>query len=210
MLSLEDSPPAPRAVTGQNGSPKGSPAFLFFREFLERPKEIAYILPSSPALERRIARVCDLSTAKIVIELGPGTGGTTLALLRHMAPTARLMAIEINPRLADGVRDRIDDPRLTVHTGDACKIEEALALHNIEAPDVVVSGIPFSCLPVSVGEGIQRSIHGALAPGGRFVAYQLRDAVAKIGSGVFGPPQKCWEWVNLPPVQIFRFDKTAD
>lgn len=214
MLSLDDSPGAkrngsdPSHDSAPNGSrsARGRSPFVFFREFLQRPKEVAYLFPSSPALERRIARVCDLSEAKVVIELGPGTGGTTRALLRQMAPDAKLMAIEINPRLADQVRENIEDPRLTVHTGDASKIGEALAEHGFDAPDVVVSGIPFSCMPVEIGEAIQKSIHQNLSPEGRFVAYQLRSAVAKIGSGIFGKPKVSWELANLPPMRIFRFD----
>ena len=127
-----------------------------------------------------------------------------------MAPDARLIAIEINPRLAESVRESIDDPRLIVHTGDAAKIDEALALHNLEAPQAVISGIPFSCIPEEIGSAIQKSICDCLEPGGRFVAYQLRDAVAKIGAGVFGAPQVCWEWANFPPMRIFRFDKPGN
>jgi phosphatidylethanolamine/phosphatidyl-N-methylethanolamine N-methyltransferase len=123
-----------------------------------------------------------------------------------MAPDATLLAIEINPRFAEGVRESIDDPRLIVHTGDASKIDEALAEHGLDAPEVVVSGIPFSCMPKEIGEAIQISIRETLAPHGRFVAYQLRSVVAKIGSEIFGKPKVSWELANFPPMRIFRFD----
>ncbi|MEM7015517.1 MAG: methyltransferase domain-containing protein [Verrucomicrobiota bacterium] len=209
MLSVEDTGPVAPANNSKGRSGSRSPLF-FFREFLEKPKEVAYIFPSSPALETKIAKVSGLSEAKVVVELGPGTGGTTSALLRHMSPDARLLAIEINPKMADEVRNNVDDPRLIVHVGDAAKIGEALALHNLEGPQAVVSGIPFSCIPEDIGSAIQKSICECLSPGGRFVAYQLRDHVAKIGSTVFGDPKICWEWANFPPMRIFRFDKPAN
>ena len=116
----------------------------FLRGFLERPKEVGSIIPSSRWMERRITRTAEIATANLVIELGPGTGGTTKALLRAMAPGARLLAIEINPGFCDLLRETIDDPRLIVHQGSAAEIPEALAKHDLEAPDVVLSGIPFS------------------------------------------------------------------
>ena len=87
----------------------------------------------------------------VVVELGPGTGGTTQALLRAMRPDAQLLAIEINPRLAERVRARIADPRLIVHCGSADDLADALAAHGLPAPDAVISGIPFSTMPRAVG-----------------------------------------------------------
>jgi len=180
---------------------------LFFRSFLERPKEVGSVIPSSRFLERRVARAADLAHARLVVELGPGTGGTTRALLRHMAPGAKLLAIEINPRLAEQVRTRIGDPRLVVHTGSAAEIAEALAAQQLGAPDVVVSGIPFSTMPRSLALAILRSVHDSLPPEGIFVAYQVRDRVAVLGREVFAAPRVQLEVRNVPPMRVYRFAK---
>src|SRR5690606_35545938 len=168
----------------RNGDAPG----LFFRSFLEKPKEVGSVIPSSRFLERRVVRAAELERAKLVVELGPGTGGTTDALLRHMQPDARLVAIEINPRLAEQVRARIRDPRLIVYTGSAADIDTALHSHGLGAPDVVVSGIPFSTMPRPVARAILHRVHDALAPHGIFVAYQVRDRVAVLARGVFARP----------------------
>ena len=73
------------------------------------------------------ASEAEIATANVVVELGPGTGGTTKALLQAMRPDAKLLAIEINPGFCDLLRDTIDDPRLIVHHGSAADIPEALA-----------------------------------------------------------------------------------
>jgi len=87
--------------------------FAFFRGFLKRPKQVGSIIPSSRFLERRVTRATRAHRAKLIVELGPGTGGTTRALLRAMQPEARLLAIEINPHFVELLQRR-PDKRLIV------------------------------------------------------------------------------------------------
>jgi len=178
----------------------------FLRGFLERPKEVGSIIPSSRWMERRITRTAEIANAKIVIELGPGTGGTTKALLNAMAPDAYLLAIEINPRFCDLLRETIDDHRLIVHEGSAAAIPEALMKHDLDTPDVILSGIPFSTMPQVLGLSILRSVRKSLKPGGRFVAYQFRDVVHTLGKRVFGPASVQIELFNMPPMRVYRWD----
>jgi phospholipid N-methyltransferase len=185
------------------------PRLQFFRGFLKSPKQVGSIVPSSRFLERRIVRCTGVDHARTVVELGPGTGGTTRALLRAMGPDARLLAIEINPRFARLLRSQIADPRLVVHAGSAAHVADALAKHELEAADVILSGIPFSTMTRNLGLAILRAAHGALAPGGRFVAYQVRDRVEILARGVFGPASVQTEVLNVPPMRVYRWDKQA-
>jgi len=186
--------------------PRPQHPIAFLRGFLEKPKEVGSIIPSSRWMERRITRTADLAHAKLAIELGPGTGGTTKALLAAMAPDAKLLAIEINPGFCDLIRESIDDPRLIVHEGSAADIPEALVKHDLCAPDVVLSGIPFSTMSRELGLAILRSVKSSLAPGGRFVAYQFRDVVHTLGKQVFGPASRQLELLNMPPMRVYRWD----
>jgi phospholipid N-methyltransferase len=185
------------------------PRIQFLRGFLQRPMEVGSIIPSSRFLERRIVRASGIHAAKLVVELGPGTGGTTRALLAAMPPDAVLLAIEINPRFAHHLRSEIADPRLLVHEGSAAEIEAALDHHGLGRPDVILSGIPFSTMPRALGTAILRSAREALAPRGRFVAYQVRDRVAILGRQVFGRPSVQLELRNVPPMRVYRWDKPA-
>lgn len=177
----------------------------FLRGFLSKPKEVGSIIPSSRFLERRIIRCADVAGAKVVVELGPGTGGTTRALLRAMAPDARLFAIEINPRFCEHLSRNLRDQRLTVLEGSASDVGPLLAAEGIDGADVVLSGIPFSTMPRPIGIGILTSIRAALRPGGRFVAYQFRDRVEGLGKAVFGSPQIQTEIRNVPPMRVYTF-----
>ena len=185
-------------------------AFAFIQGFLRRPKEVASIIPSSRFLEKRIVSAAGLEGARTVVELGPGTGGTTRAFLRAMPEDAQLLAIELVPRFAMRIRSTIRDPRLTVHRGSAEDLPAILEEHGLSAPDIVLSGIPFSTMGWDLGLGIVRAVEESLAPGGRFVAYQFRDRVEALGRVVFGRPSVQTELLNVPPMRVYRWDRAAD
>ena len=186
--------------------PQPDHRFTFLQGFLKRPKEVGSIIPSSRFLEREVVRSTVSRDARTLVELGPGTGGTTRALLRAAAAHAKLLAIEINPRFARLLR-RTPDPRLVVHEGSASEIKLALAQHGLPAADAILSGIPFSTMSRSLGLEILRSVHDALAPGGLFVAYQVRDRVEDLARSVFGSPQVKTVMLNVPPMRIYRWHK---
>lgn len=147
-----------------------------------------------------------MDKARLVVELGPGTGGTTRAMLRALPRDTRLLAIEINPQFASLLRSE-PDPRLTVYCGSAENIAEALSSNELPAPDVVVSGIPFSTMSFALGKRIVEAVWDSLAPGGRFVAYQFRDRVAMLGRQLLGWPRMEMEFLNVPPMRCYRWDK---
>jgi phosphatidylethanolamine/phosphatidyl-N-methylethanolamine N-methyltransferase len=186
--------------------PQPAHPMAFLKGFLERPKEVGSIIPSSRWMERRITRTAEIPTANVIVELGPGTGGTTKALLQAMGPDAKLLAIEINPGFCELLTETIDDPRLIVHHGSAADIPEALVKHELAAPDVVLSGIPFSTMPKELGLSILRSVKESLSPTGRFVAYQFRDVVHTLGKQVFGSANVQLELLNVPPMRVYRWD----
>lgn len=201
----------PRRADGSRPlTPQPDHPIAFLKGFLERPKQVGSIIPSSRWMERRITRTAELANARVVIELGPGTGGTTRALLQAMRPDATLLAIEINPGFCDLLRETIDDPRLIVHEGSAAEIADALTKHELDAPDVVLSGIPFSTMPRSLGLAILHSVRRSLRPGGRFVAYQFRDVVHTLGKRVFGPASIQLELLNVPPMRVYRWDVAGE
>lgn len=187
--------------------PQPDDRMTFLQGFLKRPLEVGSIVPSSRFLERRITRAAGVSDAQLVVELGPGTGGTTRALLRAMKPTARLLTIEVNPAFVK-VLSFTSDPRLIVHRGSAADLPAVLEEHRLPAPDTVLSGIPFSTMPKTIGRDILRAVHDALEPGGVFVAYQVRDRVEGFGREVFGRASVQTELLNVPPMRVYRWEKS--
>jgi phospholipid N-methyltransferase len=181
----------------------------FLKGFLRKPADVGSVIPSSRFLERRIMRFAELDTADSVVELGPGTGGTTRAFLSRMRADASLLAIELDPMFCDIV-SRIGDRRLTVHQGSAEQLGALIEGHRLQAPQVVISGIPFSTMPREVGERIITTIRDTLKPGGLFVAYQFRAAVADIARPILGEPEVSAELINIPPMRVFRWRMPLD
>lgn len=203
---------APPATDGRDQARSGAlPALreriAFLRGFVAHPGEVGSVIPSSHVLERRLVRSARLLRARCVVELGPGTGGTTRAFLGAMPSTAQLLAIELNEEFAVRLRSSVRDPRLTVVQGSAEFIDRFLAERGLPAPDAVISGIPFSTMPHAVADRIAAEIARVLAPGGRFVAYQVRAHVADYATPYLGRARKEWELVNIPPVRVFTWTR---
>lgn len=179
----------------------------FFRGFVRHPAQVGSVYPSSHRLEQRLVRSARISEARTVVELGPGTGGTTTAFLQAMAPTAQLLAIELDPEFHQHLCGAIADPRFSLELGSAERLADFLAARRLAAPDAIISGIPFSTMPPEVSARVAAAVASALRPGGRFVAYQFRAHVAGFMSPLLGAPDTCWELVNVPPVRVFTWVK---
>jgi phospholipid N-methyltransferase len=182
-------------------------SYEFLRGFVRNPAQVGSVVPSSRLLEQRLVRNAGIADASTVVELGPGTGGTTAAFLKAMSPKARLLAIELDTVFHRHLCQSLTDPRLTVELGSAERLAEFLAARRLGAPDAIVSGIPFSTMPPEVSDRIAATIAQVLPPGGRFVAYQVRAHVAGFVTPYLGEPDKQWEVVNIPPVRVFTWVK---
>jgi len=193
-------------TTIQKEKVKWNDKFTFFRGFLQHPEQVGSIIPSSRFLEQRIVDIASITTVRSVVELGPGTGGTTQAILDAMLDEATFLAIELNPEFVSLLKTN-PDPRLVVHHGSAERIEQALAYYNMTPPDAVISGIPFSTMPHMLATRILKSIWACLAPGGHFIAYQFRGRVADLGREILGIPEIKVELLNVPPVRLYHWRK---
>jgi phospholipid N-methyltransferase len=181
--------------------------FAFLREFIKHPLQIGSIIPSSRFLERSVIEAAEVHSARTIVELGPGTGGTTKAILRAMTPQARLLSIEINPRL-HALTSHIQDSRYIAHLGSAEQLPEILATYGLDSPEVLISGIPFSTMSHATGSQILAAITEALVPGGRFVAYQVSSRVVSVSRPFLGPGRQVDnQLLNIPPMRVWRWEK---
>ena len=179
---------------------------VFLKEFLRNPRQVASIVPSSRFIEQGIVELAEVRSAHTIVDLGAGTGGTTRAILKAMPPYAELLSIEINQRFC-GLLRRIEDKRLIAHCGSAHELQKTLSLYGLPAPDVVISGIPFSTMSRQAGARILEAIFSVLVPGGRFVAYQISKQVEEMSRPLFGPAYVVVELLNIPPLRLYRLEK---
>jgi len=179
---------------------------VFFREFLKCPRQTGSVVPSSRFLERRVVRAGNIVASRSVVELGPGTGGITQAILDALPPDASLLSLDINPLFCDRIR-RIHDRRLTVHCGNALEMEKSLADHDLARPDAVVSGIPFSTMSHETSARLLDLIARLLPSGGRFVAYQISNRVDGLTSPLLGEADVGLELLSIPPQRVYCWEK---
>jgi len=183
-----------------------SRARTVFRAWLKEPAQVSSLVPSSRALTEEIADRDCVRRARLVVDLGPGTGETTQALLQRMSPSAQLLAIEKSEHLM-GPLHKISDPRAIVVNGDARFLRRCLSDAGLGAPDVIISGIPFSTMPQEVAEQVIDEIDHALPVGGTFIAYQVSKKVEKLARPLFGEPVVEHVWLNLPPLRVSSWVK---
>lgn len=184
----------------------GGDGWTFFRAFLRAPQVVASVIPSSRRLERRVVRAAGAADAQVIVELGPGTGGITRALLAAMPAEARLLSIERTAEFVTRLQG-LDDSRFEVVNDCASTILDKLHERGLQGADAIVSGIPFSTLPVNLARAIANAVAAALAPGGCFVAYQVVATVTEHANPLLGRPTVDLELCNVPPTRVFTWHK---
>lgn len=186
----------------RNGKKPARP-LTFLRGFLRDPKAVGAVVPSSPRLIRKILDPVDVAKARVVVELGPGTGVLTAEILRRLGPAAKLFALEINPEFAETIRRDLPDPRLHVHSGAASDILAVLARAGEAHADLVVSGIPFSTMAREESHRTLERLKRALGPAGAFVAYQFTSSVRRLAEPILGAAETRRTLSTFPPMSIF-------
>ena len=115
---------------------------LFLREWFADPQRTGSVTPSSPKLAAAMARWLPSDPESYVLELGPGTGAVTAALIQRGLREDRLVAIENNPKMARLLRKRF--PSAHIITGDAWHLDDLLLDRHepIESVGAVISSLP--------------------------------------------------------------------
>jgi phosphatidylethanolamine/phosphatidyl-N-methylethanolamine N-methyltransferase len=187
---------------------------LILREFARDPFSVATVCPSSPFLARHLANSLALETAKVVVELGPGTGALTEAVLPRMHPQARFLAVERNPALCAAWRHRY--PRHTVVEGSVADLPQICADQGIEAVDCVISGLPWPSFDAELQQAGLSGVHQVLSPGGQMAAFGYHFGLLMPGNQRYykllghyfsSVERLSWEWRNLPPAFVTRCTK---
>ena len=120
----------------------------FLRSWIEKPLHVGAVMPSSKLLARTMAQYVDAESEGPVIELGPGTGEITNALIEHGIDQKRLVLVEYNPSLCALLRDRY--PQATVVQGDAYSLRASL-FEVLKVPASAVVGSRVAARPPLAG-----------------------------------------------------------
>src|ERR1041385_2757961 len=141
----------------------------FIRGLIMRPKKVGAIAPSSPALARAIAAQVDPSRPGPVLELGPGTGVVTQALIERGVAQERLIAIEYDADFAKSVAQRF--PRARVIQGDAFQFAKLLEGVVAQRYAAIISGLPLLNFPVEIRRQLIEAALDRLQPGAPYIQF---------------------------------------
>jgi phosphatidylethanolamine/phosphatidyl-N-methylethanolamine N-methyltransferase len=178
----------------------------FLRSWIEKPLHVGAVMPSSKLLARTMAQYVDAESEGPVIELGPGTGAITNALIEHGIDQKRLVLVEYNPSFCALLRDRY--PQATVVQGDAYSLRDSL-FEVLKVPaSAVVSGLPLVTKPMLTRLKLIREAFTALSPGAPFVqfTYSVAPPIPKSLPGVSTEASERI-WMNLPPARVWVYRK---
>jgi phosphatidylethanolamine/phosphatidyl-N-methylethanolamine N-methyltransferase len=178
----------------------------FIRSWLERPLSTGAVTPSGRVLARTMARYVNPNTVGPVVELGPGTGPVTEALIAEGVAPERLVLVEFNPTFCQLLRKRF--PAATVIQGDAYGMRRLLGGLLQQPAAAIVSGLPLVTKPIRMRLRLLRDALELLGPGAPFVqfTYAVMPPIPKRLAGVRAEASERI-WKNMPPARVWVYRK---
>ncbi len=180
-------------------------AGLFFRRWLANPLQMGSVVPSSPALCRRIVAQTHYAPGEVVLELGAGTGVVSQSLLTAGLPPERLFVVEIVRDMADHLRDVL--PRAHVIEGDARRLPALIPTEFHGRIGTVIVGIPLVLLPFGEQRRFIDAIE-AVAPSRGFILYSywITSPLPYERHGLVAT-REAWTPLNFPPASVWRYTR---
>lgn len=178
----------------------------FIRSWLEKPLATGAVTPSGRFLARTMANYVDPRSLGPVVELGPGTGPVTEALIERGVAPERLVVVEFNPTFCQMLRVRF--PGITVVQGDAYDLRRILGPVLRQPAAAIVSGLPLFTKPLRMRLRLFRDALRLLGPRAPFVQFTYA-VVPPIPKSVAGVHVEASEriWMNLPPARVWVYRK---
>jgi phosphatidylethanolamine/phosphatidyl-N-methylethanolamine N-methyltransferase len=176
----------------------------FIRSWIERPLSIGAVTPSGKILARTMARYVDPNSFGPVVELGPGTGPVTEALVNAGVAPSRLVLVEFNPTFCRILQKRYPDATLV--QGDAYSLRRLLETLLLQPAAAVVSGLPLVTKPIRMRWRLIRDAFDLMVPGAPFVQFTYSVAAPlpkRLGGFTVEASERIW--MNLPPARVWVY-----
>ena len=181
---------------------KARECLTFTAGFFRNPGRNGSLIPSSRSLTAAMIAGIPWERVGTLVELGPGVGTFTGAIMASVRPGTRVILVEANPAYAIHLRERYRH-RLVVETASAAELDLILSRHGVGRPDCIISGLPLASLPVAVSERIAGQIQGHIRQGTIYRSFTYRPArtLQFFGAGVL-TYQSRRIWMNFPPAFV--------
>lgn len=180
----------------------------FFRSWVQTPLITGAVAPSSRHLAQMMAGYVDPAAPGPVIEVGPGTGRVTEALVARGIDPARLVLVEFNPTFCELMRTRY--PAATIVNVDAYNARPAIEQLGIEPAAAVISGLPLFTKPLAMRVQLLSDMLALAAPGAPFIqfTYATIPPIPRNQEGFSAEPSPR-VWMNIPPARVWVYRRLA-
>lgn len=160
---MVDQTPMSRAAALRRPDKRHDDEARFLKNWFKNPLRMGAVAPSGPVLARRMASYVDPDGVGPVIELGPGTGAITAALVARGVDPRRLVLVEYSVDFCRLLRERF--PTATVVHGDAYTLSRTLSGRLAEPADALVSGLPLMTRPEPIRFKLLNDAIALMKPG---------------------------------------------
>jgi phospholipid N-methyltransferase len=176
----------------------------FFLQFLKNPRSIGAVAPSGKFLARKMMEPIDFERAKCIVEFGPGTGAFTREIMKRKGKDTKLILIEQNQIFCNRLKERYKNQRGVYAVCDSAEnVNKYLNDYAIGKVDYIISGLPFTSLPIAVTENIFSVTRKAIGEKGSFITFQYSLLKKKFFEKYFVISDYQMEIRNFPPAFVF-------
>jgi phosphatidylethanolamine/phosphatidyl-N-methylethanolamine N-methyltransferase len=185
----------------------------FLKSWFQSPLKTGAVAPSGKALARTMAGFVDVKSTGPVIELGPGTGPVTEALLKHGIAEERLVLLEYSPDFCSLLKQRF--PKATIIKGDAYALKSTLAAMLKEPVAAVVSSLPLLTMPQDQRLALLSEAFDMMQDNAPFIqfTYSAMSPIPLDGAAhktKFSAKSSSRIWLNIPPARVWVYKKIAE
>ena len=180
----------------------------FFKGWIDRPRTVGSIVPTSSVTARRMASIIDTKSGLPVLEVGPGTGVITKAILGRGVKPSDLYVVEYSSDFVGHLRRNYPD--VNVIEGDGFNLDQTLGdKHDMEY-DCVVSGVPLLNFPVQRRVAYLENLLKRI-PHGRPVVQLTYGPKSPIPPGLGDYTVEHFHFIlrNIPPTQLWLYRRAA-
>lgn len=178
--------------------------YYFIKQWVKAPLQTGAVVPSSQKLAHAMVAKVKGDPELPIIELGPGTGVVTQAILDAGIQAEKLHSIEFNSNFAQKLQRRFTD--INVIEGDAYDLNNVLVKHGIDKVRAIISSLPLFTQPVEKRRSLLDQCVKLMPSGEPFIQFSYAFVPAFHGAKQrYRIETSNWIWFNIPPARVWTY-----
>ncbi|MFN5444862.1 MAG: class I SAM-dependent methyltransferase [Crocinitomicaceae bacterium] len=175
----------------------------FMYQFFKGAQTVGSFFPSTPILASKIVKHIDFSKAKLIVEVGPGTGSFTKKIIKKLNKDAIFIAFELNEKFYHKLKNEMNDSRFVLINGSAEDLKEYLIHKGYLEVDYLISSIPLSNFKGKKIVTLLHSFRALIGEKGTFIQFQYSFNQKRLFHKMFSNVIMDFTQFNIPPAFIY-------